>query len=132
MTTNTGTYQENPPEDVDFDQEEWKELSYDMQYYYANDERREYLVEKAQEITERNAEYVRNYKEEGKCYNCDESFRPALEFHHVQGEKTANIGQFVYDEYSIERIKEEIDKCVLICANCHRKAHYGNLSFDTA
>ena len=31
---------------------------------------------------------------------------------------------------SYKAIKEEIDKCVVLCSNCHRKLHYYNLSIE--
>lgn len=31
---------------------------------------------------------------------------------------------------SIENLKKEINKCVVLCSNCHRKLHYYDLSID--
>lgn len=129
MTTNSGTYQENPPDDSNYSQKEWDDLSYDMQYYYANKQRQEYLKEKAAEINQRNRDYVKEVKEDGCCQNCGESCPVALDFHHT-GEKKNDVATLVNKEYSLDKIKSEIDKCELVCSNCHRKHHAGVIDLN--
>lgn len=46
----------------------------------------------------------------------------ALEFHHEDGSKEFGISQSGHTR-SWDRVKLELDKCVLLCANCHREAH---------
>lgn len=122
MTTNSGTYIESPPDGVDLTQDDWDNLSYDMQYYYANEERQQYLKDKAAEIDKRNREYVDSVKEDAECKQCGEEHPATLDFHHT-GEKTNEVSTLVSDEYSLDRIKDEMEKCVILCANCHRKKH---------
>lgn len=63
----------------------------------------------------------------GPCTDCGERF-PAccMDFDHRPGLKSkkgagpSNVGTMVAHHYSIEKIKEEIEKCDLVCANCHR------------
>lgn len=50
-----------------------------------------------------------------KCLN-------ALEFHHVK-EKTESPA-YVIGRWSWERAKKELEKCILVCSNCHREIHY--------
>ncbi len=68
---------------------------------------------------------AREYKG-GKCVMCGYSrYSGALDFHHKDpsqkdfGLSTKGLTR------SWEKIKEEIDKCVLVCANCHRELHAG-------
>lgn len=45
-----------------------------------------------------------------------------FDFHHLQPE----IKEMSWNElrlYSDKKIKEELDKCILLCSNCHRKIH---------
>lgn len=60
----------------------------------------------------------------GKCIRCGYSeYVGALEFHHRDPkQKDFNIGnnRTAFTEY----IKNELDKCDLLCANCHRTVHY--------
>jgi len=59
------------------------------------------------------------------CVRCGyNKYQGALEFHHLDpNEKDFNpslLKKYKFDE----RIKEELDKCILVCANCHREIHY--------
>jgi hypothetical protein len=60
-----------------------------------------------------------------KCSNCNyDKCVDALEFHHVdQSQKDFNIGHLKFYKWC-KRITDELDKCVLLCANCHREKHY--------
>ena len=58
----------------------------------------------------------------GGCIRCGESDLACLDFHHRDpSEKEGHIGYI--RRFSIERIKAEIAKCDVLCANCHRKHH---------
>jgi hypothetical protein len=53
------------------------------------------------------------------CQDCKNEFRPwVLQFDHVRGNKLCNVTDMVWG-FSVERIKEEISKCRVLCANCH-------------
>lgn len=59
------------------------------------------------------------------CLLCGENHPAALQFHHInQDEKEINVSYAVRSGWSMERIKLEIEKCVVLCANCHFKEHY--------
>lgn len=52
----------------------------------------------------------------------------ALEFHHVDPtEKDFNIAG---KSYSFERLVEEVDKCILVCSNCHSEIHNGLYDYN--
>ncbi len=58
------------------------------------------------------------------CWMCGyDKCVEALEFHHVDPSKKS-FGLSVREcQYSWEKIFEEVKKCVLLCANCHREFH---------
>lgn len=60
----------------------------------------------------------------GKCQICGyNKCIDALDFHHInQEEKEYNISG---GTKSFERLKKEVDKCILVCSNCHREIHAG-------
>jgi len=69
--------------------------------------------------------YVNKYLSENNCVDCGESDPIVLEFDHVRGEKSFNISDMVRKTgHSLVKIKEEIEKCDVRCANCHRRATY--------
>lgn len=68
----------------------------------------------------RNREYVYNYLQNKKCFDCGESRWQLLEFDHVRGEKIQSISWMIVRGYSIVHIQDEINKCEIRCGNCHR------------
>ena len=72
----------------------------------------------------------RNFKQQcvdykgGKCEKCGYSkYAGALEFHHKDpSEKDFTLAHVKLTSFS-ENIKKELDKCVLLCSNCHRERH---------
>jgi len=60
-----------------------------------------------------------------KCEQCGENHPGVLDFHHINPEeKEINIGLAVIYGWSIKRLAKEIEKCVVLCSNCHRKLHW--------
>ena len=59
-----------------------------------------------------------------KCTKCGFSHHAALDFHHEDpATKTGNVHRFVSNG-QFSRAYEEIKKCIVLCANCHRIVHY--------
>lgn len=55
---------------------------------------------------------------------CDE----ALDLHHIDPtKKELSFGAIRASNVRWELIVEELRKCILLCANCHREVHYNNL-----
>ena len=88
---------------------------------YKEKHREQLLADKLRKRTE-TREYVDGIKWSRGCAICGENEPCALDFHHMEG-KEINIAATRY--WRISRIQEEIDKCVVICASCHRKLHAG-------
>ena len=85
--------------------------------YKNQDEQRKYQ----RELRHKNRQLVQRYKLWRRCDLCGYNrCAPALEFHHL-GNKTRRVGQML--NCSKKRIKQEISKCTLLCANCHREQH---------
>lgn len=66
----------------------------------------------------------------GKCAICGyDKCNGALHFHHVISSKK-DFSLSTYKTKNWEDIKKELDKCILLCANCHAEIHAGIISID--
>lgn len=88
-------------------------------------DRREYLKEAVKKRRKHLRELARKYLGD-QCMICGyKRCSGALDFHH----RDPKHKEFGLSERGLtrswEKIREEIEKCVLICANCHREVHAG-------
>lgn len=99
------------------------------QYYkkHAKRMRKQILLSRRKRIEENYVKLLK-FLEVKKCVDCGEGDPIVLDFDHVNGNKIFDIGSFVSRGYSWERTFKEIKKCVVRCANCHRRktAREGN------
>jgi len=70
-----------------------------------------------------NRAWVRAYLVAHPCVDCGEADPAVLEFDHVRGEKLFAIANGV-ERYGLVKLKAEILRCVVRCANCHRRRHH--------
>ena len=67
---------------------------------------------------------IREIKELG-CMTCEEKHPACLEFHHEDSEaKSFSIASHINRALTLKDLSNEINKCILICSNCHRKEHH--------
>lgn len=83
--------------------------------------RKEYQRRRKTDITNTYHEY----KSTLKCSMCPESHPATLQFHHRNaGEKDFIISEAIRGRRAWSSILKEIQKCDVLCANCHAKLHY--------
>lgn len=90
------------------------EYQRNKQYYIAKARRRDIAIR----------ELVNSYKT--KCSRCPETHPACLQFHHRDPAKkkfTISIS-LRHSQHGLQAIKEEIEKCDVLCANCHFKEHW--------
>lgn len=85
----------------------------------------EYYYERKLKRRLRNQEYV-NALKNNPCTDCGNTFHfVAMDFdHRDKKEKHKSISRMVNEGISVLGIQKEIDKCDLVCANCHRVRTY--------
>jgi transcription elongation factor Elf1 len=90
--------------------------------YYENN--KELFKERGRKRKQEIRNWYKNLKSTLKCLRCGENHIECLEFHHVDDSKDDNISNLIACRRSKTRILEEIKKCEVLCANCHRKLHH--------
>lgn len=69
------------------------------------------------------SEWWREYKKQFSCLKCGETHPGCLDFHHHAGDKEKSVSEYIARENKRGALKE-IEKCICLCSNCHRKLHY--------
>lgn len=98
------------------------------QKYYAKNKAAVY--KNARKQIEAKEAFVRNYKKK-PCQRCGIEYPHfVMDLHHREpGEKVAKIGKIVRQR-SWQALIEELNKCDVLCANCHRLEEYSQLWLD--
>lgn len=84
-----------------------------------------YLI-KASESRDRKRDWFNEIKSTLSCERCGENRPWVLDFHHKEGQKDGREKSIalMVNNCSKEDILNEIKKCIVLCANCHRDLHY--------
>lgn len=86
-------------------------------YYQEN---KQYYLEKKARCKQRLREYVNELKR-APCTDCGRTYPPyVMDFDHLNGEEKGGLVAHLVAQGQVRRAKEEIAKCELVCANCHR------------
>lgn len=101
-----------------------KQLEYQKAHYINNKSKYQAYRNTAKQ---RNKKYIRDFKNR-PCQHCDVQYEHYLmEYAHIKGtDKVCKVGN-MYLTHSINRIKEEIGKCLILCVICHRRYDYENV-----
>jgi ATPase subunit of ABC transporter with duplicated ATPase domains len=120
----------------DLTEEKKEKLRQNSRNYYKNNKEARKLAH--QEWVKQNKIYIRTKQREdkrlrkiraveylgGRCNKCGKDWHPAIyEFHHTDP-TTKDRDPSKMLQLSWERLTSELDKCVLLCANCHRLTHH--------
>ena len=98
---------------------------YDREYYRRNTDKRK-KVKVQRERRRSISEEIKNIKLTSWCAICKYNIcSTSLHFDHIDMEnKEFDVSEMVRMWFSIEKIKKEIEKCQVLCANCHwEKTH---------
>jgi hypothetical protein len=88
--------------------------------YQTSAKERKVRAERWKKRIQRARDFVYSLLDKMSCVDCGESRLETLDFDHVRGRKIASISHMMKKHFSIPKIKKEIAKCEVRCANCHR------------
>jgi hypothetical protein len=97
-------------------------------HYYAN---KEYYIEKARKQKAELRDWLYKLKASTPCTDCGIIYPSYVtDYDHIGDDKVMNISKLI-NRGSAKKVKEEIKKCELVCANCHRERTYQRLKKNT-
>jgi hypothetical protein len=98
-----------------------KAQEYSREHYLRN--RAEILIKTAEKKKTLRAEW-NVFKRTLKCAKCGFNHPAALDFHHEDPSKKDREVSWFIKNHQYAKAKEEVQKCIVLCANCHRIHHY--------
>lgn len=73
-------------------------------------------------LREKVRQEIIKYKADKGCSYCKFNDPRALDFHHINDDKELSVGNWI-NKGSRKKVWKEIEKCIVLCANCHRIVH---------
>lgn len=71
---------------------------------------------------QRSMAWIMTYLSTHPCVDCGEADPIVLDFDHITGDKKINVADALNKgKYGIKKLAAEVEKCVVRCANCHRR-----------
>ncbi|CAB4167022.1 HNHc domain containing protein [uncultured Caudovirales phage] len=77
-------------------------------------------------LRRRNKAFIDDVKGTNPCTDCGVSYPPyVMQFDHIVDGKRGNVADMARSGFSLENLQLEIDKCELVCGNCHAERTHG-------
>lgn len=93
--------------------------SYDKNYHSKS---RDLVLVRKGKIRERNRRFIVDFLSDKACETCGEDDIRVLDFaHRDSSTKKFNVSEATRLLYGLGTLQNEIDKCKILCANCHRR-----------
>jgi hypothetical protein len=99
---------------------------------YRDLNQKEWMSEQSREFATALFRIIDDVKEKYGCISCGENCRACLDFHHIDPKTKDGCVSKLASTKNVTKTINELNKCVVLCANCHRKFHAGLLQFDVS
>jgi transposase len=88
--------------------------------YYLGAGQKEKTLNRTKDIRSRISKYIQEYKQSKSCADCKENYPYwMMDLDHLENKKF-NLSAYKTSTLSLDTVKLEINKCEVVCANCHR------------
>lgn len=101
----------------------------DRDSYLKSDKRKLAIQANNQKLRLYNRRLMNRYKSYCGCKICNENEPCALDFHHLDPSQK-EFTPAILVSHPTRVLKSEIRKCIVLCANCHRKVHAGIIQLE--
>ena len=95
--------------------------AYGKEHYQKN---KEYYAIKGKKFRIETYEWYRNILSQCECFECGENHPATFDWHHEFPEDKIDCISHMINGKARATIIVEMNKCIILCANCHRKLHY--------
>lgn len=94
--------------------------AHQKEWYQKNKNRRKRQVNQQRKELRLKLKEILDKIKDVPCKDCNQKYNPwQMDFDHLK-DKKANVGELANGCYSVEVVLEEVAKCEVVCANCHR------------
>ena len=105
---------------------------HERERYRNDDKMRDRKVSNSRRRIQEKRQHVWDYLKDNPCTCCGETDPVVLQFDHLlRASKYASVSDMVGRDTSLKRLQEEIDKCRVLCANCHARHTAKQLGYYT-
>lgn len=80
-------------------------------------------IARSRKTNKRLTKEFKTLKKQFKCGECGEKDHRCLDFHHIDPTQKIKSVRNMFFRHGKEKAAQEIEKCTILCANCHRKHH---------
>jgi len=98
-----------------------KQKEFQQQWYQNN---KSVTAQRSKEARQRKRKWYNEIMQDKSCVRCGESDKACLDWHHIDPSEKEQAVAYLLCNRSRKSILEEIEKCICLCSNCHRKLHY--------
>lgn len=103
--------------------------AYNRKYYQSGEKLKQ--IKRVRDNVKQRYDIFKEWKSSQSCVICKENSSECLDLHHLDPSVKEGDVSELFSRWSWARIQEEIQKCIVVCSNCHRKIHSGRIKYPT-